>query len=639
MFSKKISTVLLTGMLVFLAFSVQENLMCGHVSLWMGNAAEENLAEVTPPMKGMTVNAWSAEAYNSSDFDQSITNLASIKANWVTLTVFWFMNTSTSTEIQPRLDKYTASDSSLIHAIQKSHELNMKVALKPMVDVVDGSWRGLISPANWTLWFESYRSFINHFADLAEAENVEMFVVGTELRSAQQYESEWRQVISEVRTRFSQNITYAANWDSYKPNSVKFWDALDYVGVDAYFPLTNSFNPTLSQLISAWSYCTNSGYLSKNWTNDLYLVYTQTGKKMLFTEIGYCSQDGTNTRPWDWNISPTVDLQEQADCYQAALEAFKDKAWFEGWFWWNWETDPNAGKPGTPDEKHYTPQNKPAQNVLKYYYGAFPDIAVTNVVCSETVVEKGDLVTINVTLENQGVYTETFNVTAYANTTIIQKQEITLENGSSMTLSFFWNTSSFAEGNYSIKAYAEPIPFETDIADNTYIDGFVLVTILHDIALVSVVPSKTIVGQGHVMNINVTVENQGYSTETFDVTAYANTTIIATLTNIPLTSGNTTTIIFTWNTTSFTKGNYTIWAYAWPVLGETETANNNRTDGIVWIKWLYDVTGDGYCGIDDIVVVAEHFGTSDPLYDVTQDGYVGIDDIVAIAEHFGQTDI
>jgi len=101
----------------------------------------------TPSMKGMTLNAWSAEAYSSSDFDQSITNLANIKANWVTFTVFWFMEYYNDTEMHRRSDLYTASDSSLVHAIQKAHELNIKVALKPMVDVVDGHWRGEIQPS------------------------------------------------------------------------------------------------------------------------------------------------------------------------------------------------------------------------------------------------------------------------------------------------------------------------------------------------------------------------------------------------------------------------------------------------------------------------------------------------------------
>ena len=331
----------------------------------------------TAAMDGMTVNAWSAEAYNSSDFDQSIANLASLNVNWVTFTVFWFMNTSSDTIMGPRPDLYTASDSSLEHAIQKAHGLNMQVALKPMVDVLDGAWRGSISPSNWTLWFANYASFIDYYANLSRANGVELFVVGCELRSSQSYVSNWRQVISGVRALFSGNLTYAANWDSYSVYSkvpsygwepVTFWDALDYVGVDAYFPLTNSYNPTVEQLVGNWSQSGASGWWGTgfNWTNELYATYANTGKKIIFTEIGYTSQNGTNTQPWTYVPPPTgIDLQEQADCYQACLEVFKDKTWFMGWFWWEWRTDPNAGGPNDTD---YTPQNKPAQSILYQYY-------------------------------------------------------------------------------------------------------------------------------------------------------------------------------------------------------------------------------------------------------------------------------
>jgi hypothetical protein len=109
-------------------------------------------------------------------------------------------------------------------------------------------------------------------------------------------------------------------------------------------------------------------------------------------------------------------------------------------------------------------------------------------------------------------------------------------------------------------------------------------------------------------------------------------------------NGTSTILTFTWNTTDFAKGKYTISAYAWPVLGETRIENNIYVYGVITLRWPYDVTGDGYCGIDDIIAVAEHFGMmpSDPrwneIYDITFDDYIGIDDVVLMAEHFGQED-
>jgi len=607
-----------------------------------------------PKIKGMTINAWNSEAYNSSDFNLSITNLANLEANWVTFTVFWFMEHYNDTEMYPRTDLYTTSNSSLIHAIEKAHELNMKVALKPMIDVIDGTWRGQIKPYNWTLWFQNYQKFINFYANLAQNHNVELFIVGTELRSSQTHESEWRNVINNVRNHFNGNLTYAANWDSFSnysvlPNlAVGFWDALDYIGVDAYFPLTNSFNPTLQQLINAWSNSRSGWWGSgRNWTNQLYSTYISTGKKIIFTEIGYCSQNGTNTEPWNYNLSPVKDLQEQADCYQAALEVFRNATWFEGWFWWSWETDPNAGKPGTPDELHYTPQNKPAQEILYHYYKVPPDIAILNVSSSKTIVEKGDLIEINVTIENQGIYTENFNVSVYANQTTIYQGQITLENQSLTILRFTWNTSNMIEATYILEAFVPPLPGELDKDDNLYVNGIVKIG-KHDIAIIDLVFSnkinRTVIGQGCICKINVTVANQGDFPETFNVTLYANTTDISTILLPTMLNGTSTILTFTWNTTNFAKGKYTISAYAWPVLGETRIENNIYVYGVITLRWPYDVTGDGYCGIDDIVAVAEHFGMMpgdpgwDQIYDITFDDYIGIDDVVLIAEHFGQED-
>ena len=438
-----------------------------------------------PTMKGMTVNAWSAEAYNTSDYDQSITNLSNIRANWVLFTIFWFMESPTSADIHPRYDLYSASNSSLIHAIQKAHELGMKVALKPMVDVIGGTWRGQINPSNWTTWFTNYRHFIQDFAELAEANGVELYVVGTELKSSQQYQSSWRQVISETRTVFSKNLTYAANWDSYSTTQVRFWDALDFVGVDAYFPLTNSFNPSVSQLKNGWSNSPPGWWgAGRNWTNELYSTHTATGKQIVFTEIGYVSKNGTNMYPWDWNVSTTLDLQEQADCYQAALDVFKDKSWFSGWFWWNWETDPDAGG---PSEMHYTPQNKPAETVLYQYYTEVRDLAVTGVQVSKTVVGYGLSVAINLTVENQGVFNEAFNLTVYANSTVIKTERVTLQNGVSRLIAYSWNTSGFVKGKYTISAYAWILQGESDIADNTYVGGNATVAMVGDVT--GLVPS------------------------------------------------------------------------------------------------------------------------------------------------------
>ncbi|MEM2567690.1 MAG: CARDB domain-containing protein [Candidatus Bathyarchaeia archaeon] len=80
-----------------------------------------------------------------------------------------------------------------------------------------------------------------------------------------------------------------------------------------------------------------------------------------------------------------------------------------------------------------------------------------NVTLLKTVVGEGYTMNINVTVINQGDFMETFNVAVYANTTEIRTKEITLQSGESTTLTFTWNTTDFAKGNYTLCAYAWPV--------------------------------------------------------------------------------------------------------------------------------------------------------------------------------------
>jgi hypothetical protein len=169
---------------------------------------------------------------------------------------------------------------------------------------------------------------------------------------------------------------------------------------------------------------------------------------------------------------------------------------------------------------------------------------------------------------------------------------------------------------------------------------------IHDIAIANIKSSKTIVGQGYRLSINVTVANQGDFRETFNVTLYANTTIgIRAVTNLP--SKTTLTLTFTWNTSGFAKSNYTISAYAWLVPGETDTLDNTFQDGWVIVAMVGDITGpnnwpDGKVDMRDIGSVARLFGINypdpiyNPNYDINYDRKIDMKDISLIAKQFGK---
>lgn len=117
------------------------------------------------------------------------------------------------------------------------------------------------------------------------------------------------------------------------------------------------------------------------------------------------------------------------------------------------------------------------------------DIATLDVKRHKTVVGQGYNCRINVTVKNEGSFPETFNLTLYANTSVIETKEIILESGASTTITFTWNTTCFAKGNYTIWAYAWPVPGETDTADNTFVNGWVVVAMVGDIAGIGTFPN------------------------------------------------------------------------------------------------------------------------------------------------------
>jgi hypothetical protein len=109
-----------------------------------------------------------------------------------------------------------------------------------------------------------------------------------------------------------------------------------------------------------------------------------------------------------------------------------------------------------------------------------PIISVASLTASKSVVAQGYSLQINATVDVHGGSVETFNVTAYANGTAIATKEITMMNGTSTTITFTWNTTGFAYGNYTISAYAWPVPGETNPANNNRTGGTVKVTIPGD---------------------------------------------------------------------------------------------------------------------------------------------------------------
>jgi hypothetical protein len=316
---------------------------------------------VNPFMKGVAYTSWSSGQYSGTQSDATLSQVIKpMGVNWVTLLVTCYQDTITSTDIRCNTSK-TPSDADITHAINEAHRLDIRVMLKPHIDLSNdsGHWRGQIAfgsdEAAWARWFDSYSNVMTYYADLAQRTGADYFAVGTELKGTSGRVGQWRSVIHAIRRLYSGPLIYAANWDEV--GHVGWWDAVDAIGVDAYYPLTQTNQPTVADLRRAWAPIASS----------LDLLAQQWDRPIVFTEIGYRSIDGVNIAPYAYRNAGQLDLQEQSDCYQAVFEVFGggQYPWWGGVFWWNWKPDPNQG--GTSDTG-YTAHNKPAENILRAHY-------------------------------------------------------------------------------------------------------------------------------------------------------------------------------------------------------------------------------------------------------------------------------
>jgi len=220
---------------------------------------------------------------------------------------------------------------------------------------------------------------------------------------------------------------------------------------------------------------------------------------------------------------------------------------------------------------------------------AIHDIAVTDVGPSSFSVYVGDNVQIFVNVANKGTETESFNVSAkYGQVTIAARQVDALSPNASTAIVFDWNTSSVGEGQYQLSAVAA-LPEDVDVLDNTFVNGFVQITarpppVIHDIAILNVNSSRTMMYIGDVDVIEVLVKNQGDYAESFNVTLLYDSSVIGVAFVDNLAPGSTRSLAFFWNTQGLAEGKYTLTANASQVPSEDNIGDNIYVDGSVEVK-------------------------------------------------------
>ena len=228
---------------------------------------------------------------------------------------------------------------------------------------------GTIQPANTTAWFTSYGAFLAQLAQIASEEKSDALIIGTELKSLSgaAYRDRWVDLIQNINQVYGGYTGYAANWDEYR--AVSFWDRVSFIGIEAYFPLSNDADPSLEELTRAW--WDGNSSMSQGWLRQLSDWRQQNfpSKSMFFTEVGYVSADYATRRPWEYGSNCNFSGEHrpyngelQAQAYRALILVQDQHPTLDGIFWWNWEPKRISDASG---DCSFPPQGKPAEIVLK----------------------------------------------------------------------------------------------------------------------------------------------------------------------------------------------------------------------------------------------------------------------------------
>lgn len=312
----------------------------------------------TLPMKGITLVA-PPSPIGQAEMDA----LKKVNTEWIALVPFGFSKGINHPKLRYNLDGqwWGEKEDGIIECIRLAHINNIKVMLKPQV-YIHGSWVGDVAfdnEADWKEWEDRYSEFIHFYAKLAADNDVELFCVGTEYKLAVQQRPEyWKRLIAEIRSYYNGKLIYSSNWDGY--DKVPIWDELDYIGISAYFPLTQQKTPNKNNLVKKW----------KPVKKKLKKFSEAHNKKLVFTEYGYLSIDKCAWKSWELEKGvkqKPINQKAQANAYHALLKTFMKEEWWGGGFLWKWFPD-GMGHEGYP-ERDYTPQGKLSEDVIREWYG------------------------------------------------------------------------------------------------------------------------------------------------------------------------------------------------------------------------------------------------------------------------------
>ena len=273
--------------------------------------------------------------YGTPSTEALLDHLARRGVTWVSVTPFGRIWSLQSTDILMDFEApYEDNRAAVSRLVEQAHARGMQVLLIPHLWVETEGWRGRIDPgseAGWAAYRASYRAFVTAWARDAAAAGADAFSIGVECGSwSGRFGRYWRELITEIRDIFPGLLTYSANWDEV--GDVLFWDQLDLIGINAFYPLADHDGASFREYVQGASRARQT----------LAEIVAVVDKPVLFVEVGYTTRENAAVQPWLWPDGMDevrISEREQARALLASFRAFLPQRWFVGFFVWRWYAD------------------------------------------------------------------------------------------------------------------------------------------------------------------------------------------------------------------------------------------------------------------------------------------------------------
>lgn len=240
--------------------------------------------------------------------------------------------------------EFTPSDHEISTIVDCFREHGIRVMLKPMVECLDGAWRGRINfpdgdqliqgreIALWPVWFESLRRSVVHYGRLADRTGCETYCIGCELLGAEKTGNDvhWRKVVAAAREVYGGTLCYDAMPETVlAPEGPPGWlRELDAVCVSYYESAADGPGAGVAEMAAKLRRTVPALRAASGALGGLPIIFGETGCR---------SVAGGAVSPGEYRSEGAYDPGEQGRFLDALCTVFRDEPWWGGFYWWKWD--------------------------------------------------------------------------------------------------------------------------------------------------------------------------------------------------------------------------------------------------------------------------------------------------------------